>query len=231
MALMNLWLATLMQTTDSGFPSGAYAHSMGLEGLVELGVVRDTDTLRLFLFEHLLPALEYVELPYLRFAYAAAANREFEVLEGLGIEYGASRLMRESAQASLSLGRQRLEMLRQISGKVPLLEAFSEHCAKKELAHLVIVAGVQAAAREIPLDAAMTAFAYSAAVSTLAASLKLIRIGQVASQRLLAEVIAVLPPVVERSRSVERDDAGWFNPLMDIAAARHETAYTRLFIS
>src|SRR5690606_36966802 len=58
-----LWAARLLQTGDSYYPTGAYSHSFGLEGLVETGVVRDIATLRNYFFGALLPALERIELP------------------------------------------------------------------------------------------------------------------------------------------------------------------------
>src|SRR5882672_5082613 len=66
------WLPHLLQTTDSIFPTGSYAHSFGLEELVNLGLVQDAPTLAEFLQRQVIPALEHLELPYLRFALNAA---------------------------------------------------------------------------------------------------------------------------------------------------------------
>ena len=44
------WLVGLLQAGDSYYPTGAYAHSFGLEGLVQAGLVRDRATLREFIF-------------------------------------------------------------------------------------------------------------------------------------------------------------------------------------
>ena len=65
------WIAGLLQTTDSFFPTGAYAHSFGLEGLAQSGVVRDRATLRTFLLEHVLPPLARTDLPIAAHAWAA----------------------------------------------------------------------------------------------------------------------------------------------------------------
>ena len=43
------WLPALLQTSDALFPTGAYAHSLGFEESVRLGIVRDEDSLRAFL--------------------------------------------------------------------------------------------------------------------------------------------------------------------------------------
>src|SRR5437870_3170446 len=51
------WLVGLLQTTDSFFPTGSYAHSFGLEGFVQEGIVHDVATLREYLRHSMLPAL------------------------------------------------------------------------------------------------------------------------------------------------------------------------------
>ena len=42
------WLAGLIQTTDTLFPSGGYAHSYGLEELVALGRIGSSEALEVF---------------------------------------------------------------------------------------------------------------------------------------------------------------------------------------
>ena len=43
------WITGLLQAGDSFYPTGSYAHSFGLEGLVQEGTIRDRATLRDFL--------------------------------------------------------------------------------------------------------------------------------------------------------------------------------------
>jgi len=57
------WLLALLQTADSLYPTGAYAHSFGLEGMVDAGIVKDRASLRRFLLTSVLPTLRGVELP------------------------------------------------------------------------------------------------------------------------------------------------------------------------
>jgi urease accessory protein UreF len=54
---ISAWLPQLLQTADPLFPTGAYAHSFGLEEMVRLGVVRDEAGLTSFMTDHLLPQL------------------------------------------------------------------------------------------------------------------------------------------------------------------------------
>ncbi len=63
------------------------------------------------------------------------------------------------------------------------------------------------------------------------ASLKLIRIGQEGVQRVLHQVLVDADAVVASASLIERHDAGWFSPMLEIAGMRHERADERLFIS
>ena len=69
-----VWIARLLQTTDSFYPTGTYAHSFGLEGLTQAGVVRDRATLREFLLGQALPQLGRTELPIAAHVWDAAGD-------------------------------------------------------------------------------------------------------------------------------------------------------------
>ena len=43
--------------------------------------------------------------------------------------------------------------------------------------------------------------------------------------------LALAAPTVAHALTVPREDAGWCDPALEIAAARHERAFARLFIS
>ena len=106
----------------------------------------------------------------------------------------------------------------------PLLFQFDAETAH----HLTITAAQYAA---IPLEAALMTCMYQTLSSYCVAALKLLRIGQEACQRVLASALAQAPAVVRDSLTIQRAEAGCFNPLLEIASMRHQTAFERLFIS
>ena len=222
------WLPSLLQTADALFPTGAYAHSLGFEESVRLGVVRDEASLLAFLREQILPAQRQQELPYLRFAFHAT---DLDEMCAIDREIGAWKLARETREASAQLGVRRLKALRTICAE-PLLAEFERAVGEgRANGHHLVVCALQARVEKVPLPAALTTYLYQSLAAVCAAALKLIRIGQDACQRTLRTALANAEPTVRASFAVARGDAGWFNPLLEIAAMRHERADERLFIS
>ena len=225
------WLPFLLQTSDASFPTGAYAHSLGFEESVRLGVVRDEASLCEFLLTQIVPAQSAHELPYLRFAHDAAVRGDLKELCWIDQEISAWKLARETREASAQLGVRRLKALRAI-GSNPLLAGFAseiESCRAR--GHHLVVCGIQAASENVPLEPALQASLYQALAGVCAAALKLIRIGQDGCQRVLRTGCREAAETIARSLTVSREHAGWFNPLLEIASMRHERAEERLFIS
>jgi len=226
------WLPLLLQTSDALFPTGAYAHSLGFEECVRLGLVHDEQSLRAFLIEHGVPMLTSFDLPYLRFARLAALAGNLPMLIELDEEVGASKLARETRHGSAQLGGRRLKALRVILPDEPLLAACETALHAREMAgHHVIVCGVQAAVAGLPLETALSVYLYQSLAGICGAALKLIRLGQDSMQRALRAAASGTPAAITRSLAVPRADAGWFNPIVEIASMRHERAPERLFIS
>src|SRR4051812_5450895 len=93
------WLVALLQAADSFFPTGSYAHSFGLEGLVQEGVVRDRESLRQFVFRSVLPALQHAELPLATHAWRAFGDSDWAKIEALCVLSSAMRTAREARLA------------------------------------------------------------------------------------------------------------------------------------
>jgi urease accessory protein len=180
------------------------------------------------LLTQIAPAQEHHELPYLRFAYEAG---NLDELCALDREIDAWKLAAEAREASAQLGGRRLAALRKISAAAELTDFATALTAGRARGHHLIVCALQARAGNIPLAAALTAYLYQALAAICAAALKLIRIGQDGCQRVLRKMNCDAHVVVQRSLEVARSDAGWFSPMLEIAAMRHARADERLFIS
>lgn len=225
------WLGALLQAGDSFYPTGSYAHSFGLEGLVQEGVVRDRDTLRQFLLLSALPALRHVELPIAVHACAAFARTDWAIIGELCVLSSALKTAREARLASESIGRQRAELAATLRGSA-FAQEFVRRAAEAAWPHSSAVsAALEGHVIAAPATAVLAGFCYASISSLLAAAMKLLRLGQNASQSLLTEALGMTPPMIAAAQSTSREEIGWFNPWLDIAAARHETADARMFIS
>lgn len=220
------WLPLLLQTSDPLFPTGAYAHSLGLEEMVRLRQVRDEASLTAFLQGQIAPALEQFELPLLKQAHEAAVAGDVAALVTLNAELDGWKLAQELREASLQIGTRRLQMLQKL-GATELLQNFSS--ATGGAAHHLTVYAIQGAA--MPLEAVLTAYAYQTYAGHCSAALKLIRIGQEGCQRVLRTLLEGCPSLISAASSTPAAEISSFNPLLEIAAMRHQRAFERLFIS
>jgi len=225
------WLPFLLQTGDPLFPTGAYAHSLGLEEIVRLGLVKDETTLLDFLKNQIIPGLAHLELPYLRYAYEAAQRSDMESLCALDLEISAWKIPHELREASTQLGVRRLRMLMVLFPGELLSQFEAKISAQHANGHHLVIYVLQMTAQNVPLRAALLAYLYQSLAGFSSAALKLIRIGQEGCQRVLKSALENAGTCVETSLAIKREEAGWFNPLLEIAAMRHERANERLFIS
>ena len=225
------WIVSLLQAGDSFYPTGSYAHSFGLEGLVQAGAVHDRETLREFLFLSALPALRHVELPLAAQAYRALAEPEWGKVGELCVLSSAVKTASEARQASHNIGRQRAELVASLHWH-PLAVAYLEQATAGGWPFSAAVsAALEGRVLGAPLAAVLAGVYYAAIGGQLAAAMKILRIGQNGCQALLTEALGRAPEIIAAAEQVPFHEIGWFNPWLDIAAARHETADGRLFIS
>lgn len=221
------WLPWLLQVNDSQFPSGAYAHSLGLEEMVQRGAVRTPEDLEAFLHRQIVPSLLAFELPFLSEAHAAAAEENVGALTAMDRELEAWKLAAELRGASRRLGSRRLALVRRLVPS-PLLERYAESGAP---CHHLIVCALELC--HMPAEVAAGAFAHQTITGYASAAMKLMRLGQERAQLLVRGAVVTLlaHPARQEAPAARRDRKGWFNPLLEIASLRHARAPERLFIS
>ena len=227
------WLGGLIQTTDTLFPSGGYAHSYGLEEMVALGKVQSKEDLEGFLMQEILPSLEKLELPYLRYSVEAVEKNDLEELAKINEEISAWKLTREIRDAGNSQGAQLLRMILEIY-QCPLSKELKQLLQGRgdQCQHITATALLRNK-QKAPLDSSMIAWIYQAVSNFCSASIKLLRLGELACQKIIHRCIngEKIQGLLARSVEVKREEAGFFNPMLDVASARHELAFSRLFIS
>ena len=231
MAADATWLVGLLQAGDSFYPTGGYAHSFGLEGLVQAGVVRDRETLRQYLLQSVLPALQHVELPLAAHAWRAFAEPDWAAIGHLCMLSSALKAPQEIRLAAENIGRQRAELAATLH-QAPLAAEFCRRAAEHAWpGSAAVSAALEGRVLGAPLPAVLSGVYYTTVAGVLSAAMKLLRLGQNGAQSLLTEALRAAPAIIREAAAIAGDDIGWFNPWLDIAAARHESADARMFIS
>ncbi len=221
----------MLQVGDSFYPTGSYAHSFGLEGLVHTGVIHDRTTMREFLLRSMLPALQHTELPLAAHAWRALGGPDWENIGELCLLSSALKTAREIRLASENIGRQRAELAANLHA-APLAQEFVRRAAEHAWPHAAAVsAALEGRVLNAPLPAVLAGLLYGNLAASLSAAMKLLRLGQNSAQALLSEALASAPAVIAAAESTPLEEIGWFNPWLDIASARHEGANARMFIS
>jgi urease accessory protein len=225
------WLGALLQLNDTFYPTGSYAHSFGLEGLIAENVVRDRETLKRFLECSVVPALQHAELPLAMHTWRALEKPDWPRVAELSRLSSALKSAREARLAADNIGRQRVELAARLRGHPLAAEFLKRAEAEAWPFSPTLAAALEARVLGAPLEAALASIFYATIAGLLAAAMKLLRIGQNGCQTLLTEMLALAPATMAAARVVSVEEIGWFNPWLDIAAARHEHAEARLFIS
>ncbi|MEP4077532.1 urease accessory protein UreF [Haloferula sp.] len=226
------WLPALLQLSDSTLPVGAYAHSFGLEGLVQLGAIRNADDLERFLTREMLTSLSEVELPLIRHSRAALENNDLSALTRLDHLALATRPTAELRSASTRMGRQLLNLAPQLLGeeltKSPAWQLVFDSMPHRQTS---TATAVLHHFRDVPPNAGLHATTWQTLSGLAQAGLKLLHLGPAGIQGILARCSNAIPDAVAASLSIPEDAIGSYTPLWDIASSRHERAPARLFIS
>jgi len=218
---MSDWLT--WQIVDSAFPTGAFAHSWGLESAWQQGEVDDLKALRLFLDASIQQA-GYASLPLVN-----DAHRSPERLEALDALAEAFLLNAVANRASRIQGRTFLGTAERIWPSAGL--AALQAPARSTCAHLAPLSGATFRIIGLPLATAQRVVLYGTARGVLSAAVRLGIAGSFEAQRMQFECGPCLERTAERCRELSSDDLAQTSPLQDLLQSGHDRLYSRLFQS
>jgi len=218
---MSDWLT--WQVFDSAFPTGAFAHSWGLEAAWQQGEVNDLDALRAFL-EASIQQAGYASLPLVNDAY-----RSPEQLEALDALADAFLLNTVTNRASRIQGRTLLGTAGRIWPSATL--AALQTRANATCAHVAPLSGATFRAIGLSLSTAQRVVLYATARGVLSAAVRLGIAGSFEAQRMQYECGPRLDRLADRCSTLSRDDLAQTAPVLDLLQAGHDRLYSRLFQS
>lgn len=212
------WL--LWQLADSAFPTGGFAHSLGLEAAWQHGEVQNRVELVSFL-EAGLQQLGQASLPFVM-----AAHAEVEKLAELDQLCDVFTTNHVANRASRGQGRAFLAAVRRIcrlAGESQAVEA--------QFAHYAPVFG--ACLRQLDIDRETTArmFFFNHLRSILAAAVRLNIIGPMEAQMLQQRLAITAEEILVRCEPLTLDELAQTSPLLDLWQGAQDRLYSRLFQS
>jgi urease accessory protein len=212
------WL--LFQLADSAFPSGAFAHSGGLEAALVLGAIEPNEATGFL--DASLRQIGRAALPFVRAAAIDPAS-----LALVDAAYDATLPLLAPNRASRTQGR----ALASAAARVwESLATVAEH-SRRGPAHHAPIFGAVFGRLGINPEETLAAYLHGAARGILSAAVRLGLLGPLEAQRIHAERAWLLDEIVDRSRGLGIEDSAQTAPLIEIFAALHERLDGRMFQS
>jgi urease accessory protein len=205
------------------FPVGAFSYSSGLEFAIENGWVNDEQSSKEWIIGLIRNNFTHLDVPIFLRVYEAFKKDDFAHINHWNEILLASRETAELKQEDINLGATLMKILTDLESAPPedLILPISFATSFAYGAHLWNIE---------PQEAAM-GLMWGWSENQVAAAIKLIPLGQTAGQRILSEVINILPQVLEEAYRLNDEDIGFSAPGLAMASAFHEDQYSRLFRS
>jgi urease accessory protein len=221
-------MLALLQLCDSLFPTGAFAHSDGLETATSEGRIATPGDASLWMDATLRDTLGWLEGPALLLAWRAWNDEQWRAIADLDAEVHALRPSASGRTASRAIGGRLLSSWQRIRPS----ERFDRFVSAHGHARLTLPVAFGAACATAGIDAgtALEGFFYTRLAGVISAAMRLMPLGQGDAHRLLADTLARVPASVDAV--IERGGRPMtFAPALDIAAMSHQFVRSRLFRS
>lgn len=221
-------LLQLMWLASPALPVGGFSYSEALEAAVDSGRVTGEADASRWLRDQIELALGRSELPLLAQALSAWQAGDARRVRELNDWVLTTRESRELRAQTEQMGRSMVEWLKnrgEPDDRVATLAALSP-APSWPIAFALAAAQTGAPRREAAL-----AYAFGWAENMVQAALKAVPLGQSAGQRILAALVAAIPPAVDGALTLADDERQTFSPMLAILSTQHETQYSRLFRS
>ena len=236
-------LLALLQFSDGLFPAGGFAHSLGLETLVQRDRVRDRADLEDLLAAQLEgsagPADAVAVALSVRHAEAGRLDRLIDVDERLD----AMKAVPEFRAASRQMGRQTVRVAAALAARpsgndllaspgVDAVGALHDAIERGVTpGHHAVAFGAVTGRAGVDAELAAAAFLQSSCAGLVGAALRLLPIGQVDGQRVLAALRPLVADLAVRAAAADLDGMWSFTPALEIAGIHHADLDARLFRS
>jgi len=222
---------TLFQFADGLFPAGGFAHSFGLETYAQDGRVHDRTTLEAFVVAHLEGSAGPGDAVAVAAATRAAVAGDVDGALALDARLDAMKSVPEFRAASAQMGRQTLRVAASLGDDAFLAALNRAVDDGRTPGHHAVAFSAAVGRGGADAERGAAAYLYSTGALLVGAGLRLIAIGQVDGQRVLAAVRPRIARLAAAAAASSPDDMWSFTPALELAGIRHATLEMRLFRS
>jgi len=221
----NLSLLRLLQLVSPGLPIGMYSYSQGMESAVNDGWIVTADDAQNWLNGLLAEGMARVDAPVLARLYDAWQHDDHHA-----VDHWSQTLIacRETAELR-SEDRQTGQALARLLDKLEIPEA--QAWLRRPDATLATLFSLAAVRWQISKTDAIAGYLWGWLENQVLCAVKLVPLGQVAGQKLLMQLAAQLPELVQQAITISDDEIGGSVFGLALASSRHEMQYSRLFRS
>lgn len=230
MPMINALLA-MLHLSDPTLPIGGFSHSNGLETYVQLGIVHNAATATTFITQMLEQNLQYTDVAFLVLAYRAHESNNSEELVQLDRWCNAVKLTKEIRLASNKLGMRLLKIFKPLLNNTQIDEYMQGIEQQRVSGHYCIAFGCIAATLQVPIQAAIQAFYYNAAVGMVTNCVKLVPLSQQIGQQILFGLLPLLQKLAINGLEPNKELIGVCCTAFDVRSMQHEHLYSRLYMS
>ena len=224
-------LLYLLQVANGSFPTGSFSHSYGFETLIQDGRITSADDLADVARLWLRHGVTTSEGGAVGLAFRAARENDVAMLAELDEVLTALKLTRETREASIKVGNAFLRTVSSTFGWNNVDRYFRATSEGWCAGHYATAFGVAAADAGVSATEALLAFLHSALYGVVAVAARIMPLGQLDVQRVLAGSWPQIADCAETALVLGLDDLSVPIAILDIASMRHERLYSRLCMS
>ncbi|XP_052083122.1 uncharacterized protein LOC127720552 [Mytilus californianus] len=217
-------LLTLLQISDSAFPTGGFSHSGGVESALKHNIVKNKSELK-DCFSYCVENAGSFGIPFVTASYNACL--EIQKLVAIDNHCDVCTPNHVAKRASTRQGRSMLETCGKSFANSQMLSLLEQ----LQCCHLPVVYGACCGIMGINIKSTMTTFLYNTLRSSIASSIRLDKVGPLEAQIIQTKLQKTIPDVVDRYRYRTIEEACIVFPIIDMIQNAHDNMFSKLFYS
>ena len=221
----DLSLLKLINLMSPTLPIGGFTYSQGIEKAIESNWITDFESAKKWLESQLLINLKFTDLPILMRLYKSVDSKNYKRVTYWSNFLLACRETMELRDEENNRGRSLAKLIESL--EKDQAKEWSEILKTNHLLGYAFLSNVW----NISIKKLLLGYSWSWLENQVAATVKIIPLGQTDGQKLLNEIIKKIPNVVEEAEIINDNEIGISQPAFVIASCLHETQYTRIYRS